>query len=102
MDSKTRILVADAGEEFRRLIVEALAADGSMEVAAETGDGEEAVRLAGELRPDVVVLDLVLSSMDGLEVLGELAALPERPRLLVLSSFARGNVAELAGAPRAD
>ena len=50
--------MADAGEEFRRLIVEALAADGSMEVAAETGDGEEAVRLAGELRPDVVVLDL--------------------------------------------
>ena len=41
MDSKTRILVADAGEEFRRLIVEALAADGSMEVAAETGDGAE-------------------------------------------------------------
>ena len=94
--------MADAGEEFRRLIVEALAADGSMEVAAETGDGEEAVRLAGELRPDVVVLDLVLSSMDGLEVLGELAALPERPRLLVLSSFARGNVAELAVAPRVE
>ena len=94
--------MADAGEEFRRLIVEALAADGSMEVAAETGDGEEAVRLAGELRPDVVVLDLVLSSMDGLEVLGELAALPERPRLLVLSSFARGNVAELAAAHGAD
>ena len=93
--------MADAGEEFRRLIVEALAADGSMEVAAETGDGEEAVRLAGELRPDVVVLDLVLSSMDGLEVLGELAALPERPRLLVLSSFARGNVAELAAPPGA-
>jgi len=50
----------------------------------------------------VVVLDLVLSSMDGLEVLGELAALPERPRLLVLSSFARGNVAELAAAHGAD
>ena len=82
--------MADAGEEFRRLIAEALAADGSMEVAAETGDGEEAVRLAGELRPDVVVLDLVLSSMDGLEVLGELAALPERPRLCWCSPASPG------------
>ena len=102
MESKTRILVADASEEFRRLIVETLTADATMELAAETGDGEDAVRLVRELRPDVVVLDLVLSSMDGLEVLGELAALPERPRLLVLSSFARGNVAELAASRGAD
>ena len=94
--------MADASEEFRRLIVEALTADATMELAAETGDGEDAVRLVRELRPDVVVLDLVLSSTDGLEVLGELAALPERPRLLVLSSFARGNVAELAASRGAD
>ncbi len=94
--------MADASDEFRRLFVSALADEAGMELAAETGDGEEAVRLAEACRPDLVVLDLVLTRMDGLEVLGELAALPERPRLLVLSGFARGNVAELAAAHGAD
>ena len=102
MESRKRILVADASDEFRRLFVSALADEAGMELAAETGDGEEAVRLAEACRPDLVVLDLVLTRMDGLEVLGELAALPERPRLLVLSGFARGNVAELAAAHGAD
>jgi len=49
-----------------------------------------------------VVMDFVLARMDGLEVLSELAALPGRPRVLVLSSFARGNMAELAAAHGAD
>lgn len=52
--------------------------------------------------PDIVVMDFVLARMDGLEVLSELAALPGRPRVLVLSSFARGNMAELAAAHGAD
>ena len=102
VENKTRILVADASEEFRRLFAGALAEEAGMELAAETGDGEEAVRLARELRPDAVVLDLVLTRMDGVEVLDQLASLPERPRLLVLSNLARGGVAELAAAHGAD
>ena len=87
MDSKTRILVADAGEEFRRLIVEALAADGSMEVAAETGDGEEAVRLAGELRPDVVLMDIRMPRMTGLEALTALRERGDQARVVMLTAF---------------
>ena len=102
MENKKRILVADASEEFRRLLSEAVRADEALELVGETGDGEEAIRLAGELRPDLVAMDLVLSKADGMEVLAALAALPERPRLLVLSGFVRGNVAELAAAHGAD
>ena len=47
-------------------------------------------------------MDLVLAKMDGLEVLEELARLEQRPRVLVLSSFVRGNVAELAAERGAD
>ena len=102
LETRKRILVADASEEFRRVFTGALEEESGLELAAETGDGQETVRLAKELSPDIVVMDFVLARMDGLEVLSELAALPGRPRVLVLSSFARGNMAELAAAHGAD
>ena len=87
LETRKRILVADASEEFRRVFTGALEEESGLELAAETGDGQETVRLAKELSPDIVVMDFVLARMDGLEVLSELAALPGRPRVLVLSRF---------------
>lgn len=66
--------MADASEEFRRVFTGALEEESGLELAAETGDGQETVRLAKELSPDIVVMDFVLARMDGLEVLSELAA----------------------------
>ena len=94
--------MADANEEFRRIFTASLAEQADMELTGETGDGPEAVLLAESTAPDVVVMDLVLARMDGLEVLHKLAELPQRPRVLVLSGFVRGNVAELAAARGAD
>ena len=102
LETRKRILVADANEEFRRVLAASLAEEADMDLVGETGDGPEAVRLAEHGQPDVVLMDLVLAKMDGLEVLQELAQLPGRPRVLVLSSFVRGNVAELAAARGAD
>ena len=102
METRKRILVADANEEFRRIFTASLAEQADMELTGETGDGPEAVLLAESTAPDVVVMDLVLARMDGLEVLQKLAELPQRPRVLVLSGFVRGNVAELAAARGAD
>ena len=102
LEMKKRIIVADANEEFRRILTSGLSAESDMELAGETGEGPEAVRLAERLRPDVVVMDLVLSKMDGLEVLQELSELSQRPKVLVLSSFVRGSVAELAADRGAD
>ena len=94
--------MADANEEFRRIFTASLAEQADMELAGETGDGPEVVMLTESTAPDVVVMDLVLARMDGLEVLQKLAELPQRPRVLVLSGFVRGNVAELAAARGAD
>lgn len=102
MENKIRILTADAGEEFRSLLNDALSEEPDMEVIASTGDGQETIRLAKELGPDVVAMDLVLTRMDGLEVLSELAALTPRPRVLVISSFASGAVATHAASAGAD
>jgi len=102
MENLKRVLLADASEEFRRVFTEILAEEGDIELIGSTSDGEEAMRLVKEYAPDVLVMDLVLSHMDGLEVLQTLEGAGVRPRVLVLSSFARGNMAELAAEHGAD
>ncbi len=97
-----KVLVADAGEEFRRLLVSAIDDELDLTVVADTGDGEAAVSLARQRQPDVVVMDMILSKIDGVEVLTALSQLNPKPKVLVLSSFAGGSVADLAAAKGAD
>ena len=101
MDKK-RIVIADANEEFRLLFTQAVAAEEDMELVGDTSDGEQAAALARDGEADVVVMDLVLHSWDGLETLQAIRELPRRPRVLVLSSFARGEMAQLAAERGAD
>ncbi|SIO86768.1 response regulator transcription factor [Nocardiopsis sp. JB363] len=58
-----------------------------IEVVGEGGDGEEAVRLTEELRPDVVLLDIRMAGMDGLAAAERITALPEPPRVVLLTTF---------------
>lgn len=96
MENKKKILVADASEEFRAILTEALRAEADFEVVGEVRDGQDAVRLALELSPDVLVMDLVLGRMDGMDVLDALPA--NFCSTLILSSFARGCVADQVAA----
>ena len=102
MDTMKRVLIADANEEFRRLLCDAVSSEPDLDLVGETGDGSEALRLIREELPDLVVMDLVLSGMDGLEVLQALHGLEFRPQVLVLSSFVRSSVADLAASEGAD
>ena len=97
-----KVIVADAGEDFRRLLVETLEDEGDLTVAGETADGLELVELCRQKQPDVVVMDMILSTLDGVDALTQLGELLPRPKVLVLSSFAGGSVAELAAARGAD
>lgn len=62
-----RIVVADDHPMFREGIAGLLAAEEDFEVVAQTGDGREAVRLAGELGPDIVLMDVTMPEMNGIE-----------------------------------
>jgi len=62
-------------------------AEPGIEVVGEAGDGTEAVRLAGLLEPDVILMDLRMPGMDGASAIGELARRGNRARVLVLTTY---------------
>ena len=64
-----RVLIADDNVEIRDLIRYGLELDGRFEVVAEASNGERAIRMAADFRPDAVVLDVAMPVMGGLEAL---------------------------------
>jgi DNA-binding NarL/FixJ family response regulator len=62
-----RVLIVDDADESRRILRRALAMDWTIEVVGEAGSGREAVRQASELSPDVVLMDVRMPDMDGIE-----------------------------------
>lgn len=85
--SRTRILVADDHPVVRGGIVALLGTADDLDVVGEAADGLEAVRLALELEPDVVLMDLRMPGIDGDEATARILA--ERPgiRVLVLTTY---------------
>jgi DNA-binding NarL/FixJ family response regulator len=78
-----RVLLADDHQLLRQAIRRALE-DAGMTVVAEAGDGGEAVRLAGELRPDVVVMDVSMPVLDGVEATRRIHDdLPDLPIVII-------------------
>ncbi len=82
-----RVLVVDDQDLFRDGIRAVLDACPDVAVAGEARDGAEALRLAAELLPDVVLLDLRMPGMDGLDATRHLVALHPPPRVLILTTF---------------
>jgi DNA-binding NarL/FixJ family response regulator len=82
-----RVLLADDQRLVRSGFRMILRADPGLEVVGEAGDGVEAVALARELRPDVVLMDVRMPRVDGIEATRRLMLEPEPPRVLVLTTF---------------
>lgn len=80
-----RVMVVDDHPMWREAVARDLAEAG-FEVTATAGDGAQALRVAGAARPDVVILDLQLPDMPGVEVTRGLLALQPAPRVLILSA----------------
>jgi two-component system, NarL family, response regulator NreC len=76
------VLIVDDNAQFRALLREIVAEEPDLQVVGEAADGAEAMRLAQELRPDIMLLDLVMPRVNGLEVLRWIKA--ERPEIKVI------------------
>ncbi|HVT76442.1 MAG TPA: PAS domain S-box protein [Acidimicrobiales bacterium] len=82
-----RVLLVDDARDIRVLLRRVFNADGSFEVVGEAVDGQAAIALADELTPDVVVLDLAMPVMDGLEALPVIRHKLPNAKIVVLSGF---------------
>jgi NarL family two-component system response regulator LiaR len=82
-----RVLVVDDHAIVRKGICALLATESRIDVVGEASDGREAVDLARSLQPDVILMDLVMPGMDGLEAIQQINDRQPETRILVLTSF---------------
>lgn len=86
-----RVLIVDDHAIVRKGIRALLSESGGFEIVAEVADGQEAVLMAEETQPDVILMDLLMPVMDGIEATRQITSRRSDARILVLTSFAADN-----------
>ncbi|HSP71602.1 MAG TPA: response regulator transcription factor [Gaiellaceae bacterium] len=79
------VLIADDHTLFAEALEAILSADGRVQVVGRASNGDEAVRLDATLRPDVVLMDISMPVMDGIEATAKIAAKRPEARILILT-----------------
>jgi len=87
-EDEIRVLVVDDHAIIRRGMKAVLELVPNIKIIGEAGNGLEAVKKADELHPEVILMDLVMPEMDGIEATRQIKALQPAARILVLTTFA--------------
>ena len=88
----TRVLVVDDQRAFRSLARMMLETDGGFQVVAEAADGDEAVELVEEVKPDVVLMDVNMPRMNGLEATRRILARHPETKVVLMSISSDGEL----------
>jgi two-component system response regulator NreC len=86
--SKTRIVVADDHGIVRKGLIFILERQEDMEVVGEAADGREAVRIAKELKPGVIVMDIAMPHLNGIDASMQILRHDPQARIIILSMYA--------------
>src|SRR5512133_2728320 len=82
-----RLLIIDDHPMMREALITALADENDMEVVGEASNGMEGVKQVGESRPDVILMDLLMPGMDGLEAIVRIMEISPEAKILVVTSL---------------
>lgn len=93
---RIRVLIVDDSALMRKLLSDLIGSDPEIEIAGTARDGDEAIQLAGRLRPDVVTLDIAMPGRSGLETLPELLEVHKVPVVMVSTLAQEGADVTLA------
>ena len=94
--TNVQVLIVDDQVPFReasRMVVEMT--DG-FEVAGEAENGQSAISLVSELKPDLVLMDVQMPGIDGIETTRQISALPDAPAVIVMSTHESGDYVDMA------
>ena len=96
MDHLKTVFIADSTEEFCVSLCAALKQTGGFQVVGTAADGEQAIHMILQLKPDILVLDLMLAKKDGISVLKAIDRMDKKPVTLATSRFITDYVANAA------
>ena len=94
--SAFRVLVVEDHEPFRRFVCSTLEKRPELQVVCEVSDGQDAVRKAGELHPDLILLDVGLPSLNGIESARQIRKLSHKSKILFVSQESDADVVQEA------
>lgn len=87
MQKKLRVLVVDDIPLFREMLVITLSEEEDVEIVGEAKDGEEAIEIALETKPDVIVLDVEMPKLNGIEVTKRLSKMMPECKIVILTAY---------------
>ncbi len=87
MKAKTRILIADDHPLLREALCQVFSNQKDMEIVGQAGNGQEAVDLALQLKPDILVMDIMMPKFDGLEASRQIKKISPNTAILILTAY---------------
>ncbi len=92
----TRVMIVDDHPVLRRGLRASLLSFPDFEVVGEAGSGEEAVRLFAQVRPDIILMDLVMPGMGGVSAIRAIRAIAPDAKIMVVSTYEEGDLVQEA------
>lgn len=87
MKPKTKILIADDHPLLREALCQVFSNQKDMEIVGQAGNGEEAIDLASQLKPDILVMDIMMPKFDGLEASRQIKKIAPNTAILILTAY---------------